>query len=415
VALVGALLAISALARFGGIAATRYEDAHIDLTIYVAGGRLVHAGINPYDWRDGVATREALRQAPGSYQAWVSESQERWDSYASSNLPLTLLWFSLADRFGSRPVHYRLLFALADCALSALIGVFVLRHWYGGRHHGRALLAALLLGALSPVLLNVGIRAPEDKGVQTLLMVGALYCARGRAREAALSAGLLGGSRAFKGLGFLIAPLAAARIAWAAPPSRRWRWLILYAGGAALATLVWFVPFLPEVITRASDRLATHVGYPTPEHASPFALIAALWPRGWQAVRFAFLAVLAGAALASAALRRRPHEIATAGALVGFVCVVLVTGSLDRLNMAFLPAILLIGCLSPAWGGRFAWGAAACYLPVAALGLSSERFDQLYALVLLLAITGFLAAAGFARVSLAPRNGGALTPPPRAA
>jgi hypothetical protein len=407
VALVGVLVLVSASVRLGYLAANPAGDGDIDLAIYTAGGRLLGAGVNPYDWQDGRATREALRFEPGSFNTWVSETQPRWNHYASSNLPLTLLFFGVADRLGSTPFGYRMMFAAADVLLSVVIGVFVLAHWYRDRDHWRALIAALALGALSPILLNWGVRHPEDKGLQVLLMLGALHIARG-ARSAgarAASAMLLAGSVAFKGVGVLIAPLCALEI-WrsdaAAPRSKRVANVLLYAGVAMLTGLVLFAPFLPEVITRGSERLRSHIGAPGAGHGSPFAPLAALWPGGWMALRWGFAAAFGALTLAGWLARRLPFSLVTANLLVLFVAVVLTTGSLDRLNLAFLPALLLMGALAPPWGLRFASGYAWGYVPALVLAPYSESYDQIFALLLLLGYTGFVAAVVFGAVKARP-------------
>jgi hypothetical protein len=78
--------------------------------------------------------------------------------------------------------------------------------------------------------------------------------------------------------------------------------------------------------------------------------------------------------------------------LVLFVAVGLTTGSLDRLNMAFLPAVLLVGAVSSRWGRRLAWISFLAYVPVVVIGISTQRYDQLYSLIVLVSFLGALAA-----------------------
>ena len=399
VSLVLALLLLAGIARLGGTALTRESDRHIDLTIYVSGGRLMSAGVNPYDWQDGLEVRERLRMQPGSYEPWVSESQERWNHYASSNLPLTLMFFGLADRYGSQALPYRLMFALCDCALAGLIGLFVLHHWYGGQSHAKALGLGILLGALSPVLLHWGTRQPEDKGVQILLMLGALHAVRAPKPRVVFGALLLAASVAFKAIGILVAPLCAVWLWFAREESstgERIRRMLIFGVLTAVAGLAMFAPFLPEVVAKASDRLSAHVGAAVPIHGSPFALIATLWPDSWSFVHRGTMALLVVVLVVGGLMRRLRSEVMTAGALVLFVVVGLTTGSLDRLNMAFLPATLLIGVASQEWGVRLAVLSFLAYLPVTVIGISSERYDQAFALLML---AGFMVALYAARSS----------------
>ena len=198
---------MSVIGRLAIIAVTQKMDYDIDLCIYVSGGQLITFGVNPYDHNDGINIRQELKEKFAIYCPQIFTTQERWDYYASSNLPLTLMMFGAIDHFfpGNHRA-YRVVFVFIDSLLSAFIVLFVFSVW---RLKTSILNLALSagLGMSSPILLWWGTAMPEDKGTQILLMLLALLYAK--ERKLLLSAVFLSGAIAFKGLGVFIAPLCA--------------------------------------------------------------------------------------------------------------------------------------------------------------------------------------------------------------
>jgi len=130
---------------------------------------------------------------------------------ASANLPPTLLLFGAIDHFfPGDPRAYRVVFAVLHSLLAAFVAFFVFKMW-NLKPSPQHLILAASFGLFSPILLCWGTAIPEDKGFQILLMLSALYYAR--TQRLVLSAILLGGPIAFKGLGVFIAPLCAWYIA----------------------------------------------------------------------------------------------------------------------------------------------------------------------------------------------------------
>ena len=79
----------------------------------------------------GKEKRQELRTDNVAFNEYVGLTQERWDAYASSNLPLTVLLFGLIEKYavlssstvnGYAPgVIYRYFFALFDSIIAVLV------------------------------------------------------------------------------------------------------------------------------------------------------------------------------------------------------------------------------------------------------------------------------------------------------
>src|SRR5215813_7112971 len=168
------------------------NDYHTDIEIYRASGALIVRGINPYDFSDQVRVRSLLREQ--AHNPDIRDlKQARWDYYASSNLPMNLLFFGGLSAISDTPWFHRHAYAFFDSILSALILWFVIRHWLPTPAPSAALLTsfgmslstavlterfaiALVLGCFSPVLFKYGGAVPEDKGIQILFMLAAVAC-----------------------------------------------------------------------------------------------------------------------------------------------------------------------------------------------------------------------------------------------
>ncbi len=205
------------------------------------------------------------------------------------------------------------------------------------------LAAALALGAFSPVLFDWGVLAPEDKGVQILLMVAACLCALSPKRWVRLFPGavFLGLSVAFKGLGVFLVPW----YFWMSYQAggRKLSHLALVAGVSGFFALVWFVPFLPEVLDMMQGRLSGNLGGSAPYHASIWVLAYKAWPDYWRIMRVVLSGLILAVAGVGMWLRRISLATGSASLLIVFVVVMLTGGSIDRVNIGLTMAILLLG------------------------------------------------------------------------
>lgn len=337
-------------------------DHHDDIEIYRASGALIVRGINPYDFSDHISVRMLLReQSPNPDMRNLS--QARWDYYASSNLPMNLLFFGALNAISDSPLLHRYAYGFFDSLLCVLIVWFVLRHWpavpgypgltlsSAGLSSNAALFAerlgiGLALGCFSPILFKNGAAIPEDKGIQILLMLAAVACYLSRSERIWFWGGavFLGLSIAFKGLGIFLVPLFASRLA--AQPKRAWKRSSVFAAVCAAAAGVWLIPFGRGVAAMVGTRLAL-ASTLEPQHASLWVIPSTYFPSGWKALRLGLLLATLGVAFVGYWQKRIGIEVVCVTVLLTFVVIWMINGSTDRQNIALLPVILLLGYRSP--------------------------------------------------------------------
>jgi len=341
------LFIISFLVRLTAIHDTPQMDKWIDLAIYMDGGQLIVNGVNPYNFLDDMELRDSLRTDTIAYNYFVDETQDRWNFYASGNLPLSLLYFGAietitqGDAFG-----YRVAFALADSLLAVMIAVFILHFW---QVKNRKILYPLIigLGFLSPVLLYHGSLLPEDKGLQILFMISALYFSE--KKYLVPGALFLGWSIAFKGLGVFIAPLCLyffmSERTSSADQIRRpdFQRAALFIVATTIFCLQPFLLYLPEVFDMMLNRLDQNLNATIPTHSSIWRLIYHAAPDSWQTIKLIATVIFIVINVVGLLRKRFGLSILTASLLLWFVDISLLAGSLDRMNIGFLTAVLLMG------------------------------------------------------------------------
>jgi len=394
------------------IIATPSLNNWIDLSIYMDGADLMRHGVNPYAFNDSPALRTALRKDPIAWNEYTSTDQALWNYYAAGNPPLSLVFYRAVAAVSFKPLAYRIAFAVVDSVLAGAIALFILRFW-GAEWTRFTLGSALLLGAVSPVLLKWGLLFPEDKGLEILLMLLAVYLAKSpsRIRSFYLSALVLGCSIAFKLLGAFLIPVCLKYAVYERSESSdagrtvdAWKYLLL----AGSACLVWFVPFFPQVVPTMFGRFQATTGPALPMHGSPWRFVFQLLPNGWDVVRLLAVSALTLFVGLGFWKRRLSTEATAVGLLVVFVCLLLIAGSMDRMNMALVPAVLILGCESRKWGLRLvtiyalAGSIAAVHYPLLILAHSSklqsspwndgELSDALLTAAMVVAIFGALLA-----------------------
>ncbi|HET6244977.1 MAG: DUF190 domain-containing protein [Bacteroidetes bacterium] len=333
------------------------QNNFIDLSIYRDGGQLISHGINPYDFNDGKELRNLLRLDDVAFVEYVSQSQEVWDFYSSGNLPLSLLFFGAIEKiFNGDPVAYRIVFAFFDSILSSLIVLFLLKFW----HLKKSLLNMILMlgiGALSPTLLFWGTILPEDKGLQILFMLLAIYFAKDK--KIFLSAIFMGCSIAYKGLGVFVFPVCLFFLL--EEPGNIFkinRPLIIKGCYFSLLTLffsiIWFIPFLPNVLYMMLTRMDSNIGV-DPSHASVWIFAKNLFPVKWLV--FKNILVYAAILLWSFQFIYKKINIVAMSLflLVLFVDILLLAGSLDRMNIGIIVSIVVFGFVNPHFARILGW------------------------------------------------------------
>ncbi len=338
---------------------TQHQNEAIDLNIYRDGGQLITNCINPYDYNDNVELRNQLRQDSLAYNLWVCETQERWDYYASSNLPLSLLYYGLIDKVSNGNSNiYRVFFAVIDSILATLIVLILISFWQL-KPSLTSLILILGLGSLSPTLLLWGTVYPEDKGLQILLMLLAIIFAVDK--RWVVSALMLGCSIAFKGLGVFIIPICIFLII--DKPKNIFKLkieqvkrLILYLVLTFIFTFVWFIPYIPDVFEMMKLRMATNIGGEViPEHGSIWVIMMKAFPSNWAVIKTIFL--LSIVVLWSYVFIFKKLNIIALSLffLVLFVDILLLKGSMDRMNIGIIISMLFFYFIDVKYAKILAW------------------------------------------------------------
>jgi len=322
---------------------TQNMNNFIDNCIYVNMGRLVSHGVNPYDFNDNIELRKTFRNDQIAYYDLVSETQERWDYYASSNLPLTGLYLGLIDIFFPKnALAYRLSFAFVDIILCILIGLFIREFWKKETSIFVSWFFVLGLGACNLILLRWGIYMPEEKNLQIVLMLSSLYCAL--KSRLFLSSILLGCSVAFKGIGVLIGPILL--FIWMEKTNdypHRYMRIFFLCALSLISCFIWFIPYYPEVFTMMYVRLSGGASYAG--SSSPWALIYPLIGDYWKIVRIFIIGIVVSVSFITTIKIKFNYQIFFLGILYSFTVLWLSTGSLDRNNIAVLYIVLSMGLI----------------------------------------------------------------------
>ncbi len=337
---------ISFFIRYGLIQQTPNANSWIDLSIYIDGGQLVSNGINPYDFSDNIHLRGALRMDTIAYNVYTSETQERWNFYASGNLPLSLLLFGAIDRVAEGdPYIYRLIFALLDSLCVVFMTLFIFELCPSVQLKQKIVLI-LGIGIISPILLYMGVIYPEDKGTQILLMIGAIYFSK--KQHFFYSVLFLAASIVFKGIGVFIAPLCL--YYFIGEPKHihgfysfvNVRKSILFTLAIFFIVIQFYILYYPEVFEMMTKRLSQNIDGSMPGHASQFRFLELICPGLWSNAKLFFTIVLALLGIYFL-IKRMNIAVATAVVLIWFLNVSLLQGSLDRANIGLVSSILLLG------------------------------------------------------------------------
>ncbi len=317
------------------------EADQLDLEIYRAGGALVANDINPYDYTDKIEVRERLRRE--TKNEWFKETQERWNDYAASKLPLNLLFLGSLTLVNHSPIFYRLVFAFFDSLLSALIFFLVFRYWREENllEQSLKIIVGLMLGAISPILLVWGTIITEEKGIEILLLTLTLLCSFSRRKKIwfFLGAFMLGLSIAFKGLGIFLLPIFIVKII----KSRKnyIRDLLVFVFITGLTIFIWFIPFSPHVFQMMYSRLWENSIMPA--RVSAWVFLLPIIPYSWNILRITI--IIAGLIINFIGYFTKRIEIYifSGTLLLLFSVVYLTKGMIDRMNIGITISLLLLG------------------------------------------------------------------------
>lgn len=385
--LVGFVFIVAFGVRLNFVLLTPSHNDFIDLNIYREGGRLINSVANIYNFTDEKEIRNQLRMDTFAYNAYVSENQERWDFYCSGNLPLELIYCGLIDKFSDgSPFAYRIVFAFFDALLSALIAFVLVKYWEL-KNTFYSLILVFGIGALSPTLLLWGNIFSEDKGLQILFMLCAVYFAR--EKKWLLSSVILGISIAFKGVGVLILPMCLFFII--GEPKNIFKigytqikLLLLYIFFVVLFSSVWFITFMPDVIEMIQSRTQSNIGVNiSPEHSSPWIFAKKIFPANWALFKNCIILMFTLIWSYTFIYKKLNLTAFSLFLSVLFIDLVLLKGSLDRMNIGIIFSMICFCFIDIRFSKILAWYTvlAGCffYLKLIRYRMVDENIDALYA------------------------------------
>lgn len=369
------------LTRLGAISGSRSTgDTHIDLSIYREVGELVVNGIDPYDVTSRLAERDALRQNNTGAVPWVAETRERYDHYVGANLPASTALYGLLEYLtGDEPRLWRFALIAGDISI-ALAAFFFLRR-AGVALDSLAQQATFSLAVVYyPSLIQWGTIGPEDKQFQTalmLLLAGHLIgkpWSTGADYLKASAIGVVGiVSVLFKAVGIFLLPVGL-RYFYRRPPAE---FLVALLAGL-FVTLPFLFLFDMTFISNILGRAASGSAPPGANgiHGSPWALIPGSLPAVIRPLSCAGLLLLSCVAY----LKGKIDLLnLCAAASVIFLCLWIVTGSMDRMNIAMMFALMCLATISrAAWHGLTLFNFVAqlvIYIPVFARARWLAHFD----------------------------------------
>ena len=317
------------------------NDAGGDLKIYREAGQLVSNGINPYDFTANESLRQALR-ADG-YGIDPEEMRERshYDYYVSGNLPASTALYGLIDWMGHSTQWWRLALALGDILAAA--GAFFLFSRAGIPIDTASRQAAFALAMIYyPSAIQWGVIYSEDKQFQTALMfflAGLVIKNTWKApTAAAIAIGAVGSFAVlFKALGVFLVPLVLNY--FRTRPRRDFIIAVAFASFiAALFCLYFGTAFILMMSGRATGG-ASAFAY----HGSPWVLLPPVTVQYARPILCLLLLVGAGVAY-----HRQKLDMLNlcAAACVIFTCLWITSGSMDRMNIAMIFAMMCIATVS---------------------------------------------------------------------
>jgi hypothetical protein len=328
---------------------TPANDNFIDLSVYCEVGELVVNGVDPYDTEAKRDLREQLRLNGHGAAPYVTASKGSYDFYVTANWPAsTLLYGAIEWLSGGSPHGWRLILILGDLAI-ALATFFFLRRVGIKLDTVEAQVAFALSAICYPSLIQWGTVLAEDKQFQIALMVAlaGLLITPGRTPSLnAAAIGILGClSVMFKVLGLFLAPIALCYF-WSRPK----RELLIAIGAALVVALPMILFFDVAFVVRMFNRFregTSPLAMVGSLHASPWSLL----PNPWGVYARPIVSCALVALAIAAFVRGRIDLLNCCAALsVVFACLWLLGGSMDRMNIAMMFALICSATISArAW------------------------------------------------------------------
>ena len=317
------------------------NDAGIDITIYREVGQLVSNGINPYDFTSNESLRQALRADGYGIDPEVIRGKAEYDYLVSGNLPASTALYGLIEWMGHSRQWWRLALALGDILAAA--GAFFLFSRAGIAIDTAARQAAFAFAMIYyPSAIQWGVIYSEDKQFQVALMfflAGLVIKNTWKAPTgAAIAIGVVGSFGVlFKALGVFLVPLV---LNYFRTQPRR-DFFIAVASASFIAALFClyfgtaFILLMADRMTMGSSALA--------DHGSPWVLLP---PVAAQYARpILCMLLLVGACVAYHRQKLDMLNLCAATCVI-FTCLWITSGSMDRMNIAMIFAMMCMATVS---------------------------------------------------------------------
>lgn len=317
------------------------NDAGIDITIYREVGQLVSNGINPYDFTSNESLRQALRADGYGIDPDVIRGKPDYDYYVSGNLPASTALYGLIDWIGHSRQWWRLALALGDI-LTAAGALFLFSRAGIPIDTTSKQIVFTLAMIYYPSSIQWGVIYSEDKQFQTALMfflAGLVIKRTWKApAAAAIAIGAVGSFGVlFKALGVFLVPLA---LNYFRTRPRR-DFILAVTSASFIAGLLClyfgtdFILLMAARVTGGSSALA--------DHGSPWVLLP---PVAVQYARPVLCSLLVVGACVAYYRQKLDLLNLCAAACVVFTCLWITSGSMDRMNIAMIFAMMCVATVS---------------------------------------------------------------------
>ena len=319
------------------------NDAGIDITIYREAGQLVVNGINPYDFRSNESLRNALRADGYGIAPEVIQGKDEYNHYVSGNLPASTALYGLIEWVAhGNSKWWRLALALGDILTAAAAFFLFTRAGVALDTFAKQLTFSFAM-VYYPSAIQWGVIFAEDKQFQTALMLLLAALVVKSAWKAPAAAAIAIGAVAsfgilFKALGVFLVPSVLNH--FRARPVHEFILAFVFAALVAACAFLYFgaafMSLMGARATGASSALAV-------SHGSPWVLLP---PFAAHYIRPVLcLVLLTGASIA---YYREKIDLLNlcAAACVIFTCLWITSGSMDRMNMAMIFAMMCMATVS---------------------------------------------------------------------
>ncbi len=333
----GILILIAGLIRLALIKSGLARSSWIDLSIYRSAGALFNAGINPFDPDQlSGAAAEIIRVDPRYFDSYASDPS-RFSYYVSGNPPFSVLFWALLEFLGrGTALFHQLVYAGFDIIVYCL--ALFLHRQICSKISVADVIGISLLTIFNPMVIWWGTWLPEEKQVQTALVLGLLLL---MSRPRIVTTGLITGLVVlFKAVGLPLALIVAIQVAL----KKDFRALLKFVVGGVIPLGASFIFFGTKFIEPLWSRLKDQSSQ-TAIHDSMWVIAPSLFH-----LRYALtLIVLIGGILFSFTNLPRDWRAQFWGVWISFVSVMMLTvaGSWDRQMMVLLPTYLLLYSLKP--------------------------------------------------------------------